>query len=92
MVALVGPSGAGKSTTTYMIPRLYDPTEGRILVDGSDIRDISLISLSANIGMVTQETYLFYDTIRANLLYAQPEATETQVMNAAKVCRIGHDA
>jgi ATP-binding cassette, subfamily B, bacterial len=90
LVALVGPSGAGKSTTTYMIPRLYDPTEGRILVDGIDIRNIALKSLAANIGMVTQETYLFYDTIRANLLYAHPEATEAEVIAAAKAANI-HD-
>jgi ATP-binding cassette subfamily B protein len=90
LVALVGPSGAGKSTTTYMIPRLYDPTEGRILVDGTDIREITLNSLAANIGMVTQETYLFYDTIRANLLYAQPEANEAQVIASARAANI-HD-
>jgi len=90
LVALVGPSGAGKSTTTYMIPRLYDPTEGRIKLDNQDIRDVTLNSLAANIGMVTQETYLFYDTIKANLLYAQPEATETQVVEAAKAANI-HD-
>ncbi|MFC1997223.1 ABC transporter ATP-binding protein [Chloroflexota bacterium] len=90
LVALVGPSGAGKSTTTYMIPRLYDPTEGRILVDGLDIRDVSLYSLAANIGMVTQETYLFYDTIQANLLYAQPDANKIQVITAAKAANI-HD-
>jgi ATP-binding cassette subfamily B protein len=90
LVALVGPSGAGKSTTTYMIPRLYDPTEGRILVDGSDIREFTLNSLAANIGMVTQETYLFYDTIKANLLYAQPEASQDQVIAAAKAANI-HD-
>ncbi len=90
LVALVGPSGAGKSTTTYMIPRLYDPTEGQILVDGLDIRDVTLNSLAANIGMVTQETYLFYDTIRANLLYARPDATDAQVVAAAKAANI-HD-
>jgi len=90
LVALVGPSGAGKSTTTYMIPRLYDPTQGLILVDGIDIRAVTLNSLAANIGMVTQETYLFYDTIRANLLYAQPEASESQVIAAAKAANI-HD-
>jgi ATP-binding cassette subfamily B protein len=73
-----------------MIPRLYDPTEGRILVDGIDIRNIALKSLAANIGMVTQETYLFYDTIRANLLYAHPEATEAEVIAAAKAANI-HD-
>jgi len=90
LVALVGPSGAGKSTTTYMIPRLYDPTEGHILLDGIDIRDVALKSLADNIGMVTQETYLFYDTIRANLLYAKPEATEAEVIAAAKAANI-HD-
>ncbi len=90
LVALVGPSGAGKSTTTYMIPRLYDPTEGRIQIDGLDIREVTLNSLAENIGMVTQETYLFYDTIRANLLYAQPEASEAQVVAAAKAANI-HD-
>ncbi|MGD8736632.1 MAG: ABC transporter ATP-binding protein [Anaerolineae bacterium] len=90
LVALVGPSGAGKTTTTYLIPRLYDPTEGRILIDGHDIKDLSLSSLAANIGMVTQETYLFYDTIRANLLYARPEATDAEVVAAAKAANI-HD-
>jgi ATP-binding cassette subfamily B protein len=90
LVALVGPSGAGKSTTTYMIPRLYDPSEGRILIDGHDIRDVTLDSLAANIGMVTQETYLFYETIRANLLYARPEATDAQLVTAAKAANI-HD-
>jgi len=88
LVALVGPSGAGKSTITYMIPRLYDPTEGRILIDKHDIRDLTLNSLADNIGMVTQETYLFYDTIRANLLYARPGASETQVITAAKAANI----
>jgi ATP-binding cassette subfamily B protein len=90
LVALVGPSGAGKTTTTYMIPRLYDPTDGRILIDGLDIKDVTLNSLASNIGMVTQETYLFYDTIRANLLYAQPEAKEAEMVAAAKAANI-HD-
>ena len=90
LVALVGPSGAGKSTTTYMIPRLYDPTEGTIRIDGIDIRELTLNSLATNIGMVTQETYLFYETIQANLLYAQPDANEAQVMQAAKAANI-HD-
>lgn len=90
LVALVGPSGAGKTTITYMIPRLYDPTEGRILLDGQDIRDIRLNDLSRNIGMVTQETYLFYDTIRANLLYANEEATNAQMVAAAQAANI-HD-
>ncbi len=88
LAALVGPSGAGKTTATYMIPRLYDPTEGRILLDGVDIKTVSLNSLADNIGMVTQETYLFYDTIRANLLYARPEATEAEMIAAAQTANI----
>ncbi|MCB8944175.1 MAG: ABC transporter ATP-binding protein [Ardenticatenaceae bacterium] len=90
LVALVGPSGAGKTTTTYMIPRLYDPTNGRILIDNHDITQVTLKSLADNIGMVTQETYLFYDTIRANLLYANPHATDEQVVAATKAANI-HD-
>ncbi|MBK9051840.1 MAG: ABC transporter ATP-binding protein [Chloroflexi bacterium] len=90
LVALVGPSGAGKTTITYMIPRLYDPTSGRILIDGHNIKDVTLASLSANIGMVTQETYLFYDTIRANLLYARESATHEEMIAAAKAANI-HD-
>jgi ATP-binding cassette subfamily B protein len=90
LVALVGPSGAGKTTTTYMIPRLYDPTDGRILIDNTDIRSVTLTSLADNIGMVTQETYLFFDTIRANLLYANPDASDAQMMAAAQAANI-HD-
>lgn len=90
LVALVGPSGAGKTTTTYMIPRLYDPTDGRILIDNQDIKNVTLNSLSDSIGMVTQETYLFYDTIRANLLYANPNASDEQMVAAAKAANI-HD-
>ena len=90
LVALVGPSGAGKSTTTYMIPRLYDPTEGMIRLDGENIRDLKLNSLAENIGMVTQETYLFYDTIGANLRYACPDATAEEVVAACKTANI-HD-
>ncbi len=88
LVALVGPSGAGKTTTTYMLPRLYDPTEGRILIDGRDIREVTLKSLAHNIGMVTQETYLFYDTIRANLLYANSQAGEADMIAAAQAANI----
>jgi len=90
LAALVGPSGAGKTTVTYLLPRLYDPTEGRVRIDGQDIKDLSLNSLAENIGMVTQETYLFYDTIRANLLYANPDASDTELVSAAKIANI-HD-
>ncbi|MBK7216192.1 MAG: ABC transporter ATP-binding protein [Candidatus Promineofilum sp.] len=90
LAALVGPSGAGKTTITYLIPRLYDPTGGRVLIDGRDLRSVTLNSLAENIGMVTQETYLFYDTIRANLLYARPDATEAQMIAAARAANI-HD-
>ncbi len=90
LVALVGPSGAGKTTLTYLIPRLYDPTEGRILIDGHDLRQVTLDSLSAQIGMVTQETYLFHDTIRTNLLYARLDATQADLEAAARAANI-HD-
>lgn len=88
LVALVGPSGAGKTTITYLIPRLYDPTDGRILVDGHDLRDVTQESLAGQIGMVTQETYLFHDTVRANLLYAKPDATDEEMQAAARAAHI----
>lgn len=88
LVALVGPSGAGKTTITYLLPRLYDVTVGRICVDGYDIRDLSLSTLAENIGMVTQETYLFYDTIRANLLYARPDASDADLVAATQAANI----
>ena len=90
LVALVGPSGAGKTTLTYLIPRLYDPTSGCILLDEHDIRDVTLASLTAQIGMVTQETYLFHDTIRTNLLYARPDATQEEIESASRAANI-HD-
>lgn len=90
LAALVGPSGAGKTTITYLIPRLYDPTEGRVLIDGYDVREVSLDSLTRQIGMVTQETYLFHDTIRANLLYAKLDATQDEIERAARAANI-HD-
>ena len=84
LVALVGPSGAGKTTLTYLIPRLYDPTAGRILIDGHDLRDVTLDSLATQIGMVTQETHLFHDTIRTNLLYARLHASQEDLEAAAR--------
>ncbi len=90
LVALVGPSGAGKTTLTYLIPRLYDPSEGRILLDGNDLRSVTLDSLSRQIGMVTQETYLFHDTIRTNLVYARLDATQAEIEAAARAANI-HD-
>lgn len=90
LAALVGPSGAGKTTITYLIPRLYDATEGRVLIDDYDVRDLSLDSLTRQIGMVTQETYLFHDTLRANLLYAKLDATQDEIERAARAANI-HD-
>ncbi|MGB1285971.1 MAG: ABC transporter ATP-binding protein [Aggregatilineales bacterium] len=90
LAALVGPSGAGKTTMTYMIPRLYDPTAGNITLDGHDLRDLSLTSLAEHIGMVTQETYLFHDTIRMNLLYANMNATQAEIERACIAANI-HD-
>jgi ATP-binding cassette subfamily B protein len=88
LVALVGPSGAGKTTLTYLIPRLYDPTLGRILISGHDLREVTLSSLSAQIGMVTQETHLFHDTIRTNLLYARLDATQGELEAACQAANI----
>jgi len=90
LVALVGPSGAGKTTLTYLIPRLYDPTGGRILLDGHDLRDVTIDSLALQIGMVTQENYLFHDTIRTNLVYAKTDATQAEIEAAARAANI-HD-
>jgi ATP-binding cassette subfamily B protein len=88
LVALVGPSGSGKTTTTYLLPRLYDPTKGAIYLDGVDLRDATQASVAAQIGMVTQETYLFHDTIRANLVYAKPDATQAEVEAACRAANI----
>jgi ATP-binding cassette subfamily B protein len=90
LVALVGPSGAGKTTLTYLIPRLYDPTSGCIRIDGHDLRDVTLDSLSEQIGMVTQETHLFHDTIRTNLLFARLDAAQSELEAAARAANIHH--
>ena len=90
LAALVGPSGAGKSTATYLVPRFYDPQAGRILIDNEDLRDVTQESLAAQMGMVTQETFLFHATIRENLLYARPGATVDDVVAACKAAFI-HD-
>ena len=90
LVALVGPSGSGKTTSTYLIPRLYDVDAGAVRIDGVDVRGITLESLGRVIGFVTQETYLFHDTILANLRYAKPDATMAEIEVAARAAAI-HD-
>ncbi len=90
LAAVVGASGAGKTTLSYLIPRLYDVTEGSVCLDGHDVRTLSLDSLSGAIGMVTQETYLFHATVRENLAYARPEASNEEVEAAARAAYI-HD-
>ena len=87
-VAIVGPSGSGKSTIVNLIPRLWDPTSGRVTFDGTDVRDLTLHSLRDEVGVVTQETYLFNGTIRQNLLYAKPEATEEEMIEACRKANI----
>lgn len=90
MVALVGPTGAGKTTLCNLVPRLYDVTAGAVRVDGHDVRDLTEESLHASIGMVTQDPHLFHDTIRANLRYARPEATDDDLVEACRAARV-HD-
>jgi len=88
MVALVGPSGAGKTTITHLVARLYDVTDGVVRVGGVDVRDLTLQSLEDVVGYVTQDAYMFHDTIRENLLYARPEATEDEVWHALEAAQI----
>ncbi|HSD89591.1 MAG TPA: ABC transporter ATP-binding protein [Kofleriaceae bacterium] len=87
-IALVGRSGAGKSTLAALVPRLYDATAGKVLIDGHDVRDVQLASLRAHVGMVTQETFLFHDTLLENLRYARPSATREEIEAAAKSAQI----
>jgi ATP-binding cassette subfamily B protein len=88
LVALVGPSGAGKTTLTALVARLYDPSAGSVRIGGLDLRDVTMESLRQRVGVVTQEAHLFHDTIRANLLYARPDATEAQVATALRAAQI----
>lgn len=88
LTALVGPSGAGKTTISYLLPRLYDVTDGRVLIDGVDVRQVDLVDLSGEVGVVTQETYLFHDTIAANLRYARPDAPLDELRAAAEAANI----
>lgn len=90
LVALVGPSGAGKTTLTYLIPRLYDADSGSVEIDGVDVKQVKLASLGQIVGVVTQETYLVHDTIRENLRYGNPDATQEEIEAAAKAAAI-HD-
>jgi ATP-binding cassette subfamily B protein len=90
LVALVGPSGAGKTSTTYLIPRLYDADTGSVELDGIDVRQIKLESIGHVVGFVTQETYLFHSSVKDNLLYARPLATEAELEAAARAAAI-HD-
>ncbi len=87
-VALVGPSGAGKSTIIGLVSRLYDVTSGAVRLDGHDVRDVTLASLSAAVGVVSQDPHLFHDTIRENLRYARPEATDAQIEAACRAAQI----
>lgn len=84
MVALVGPSGAGKTTLSNLVARFYDPQEGNVTIDGKDLRDVTLASVSSAVGLVLQETFLFHATLRENLLYGRPDATELELTKAVR--------
>ena len=88
LVALVGPSGAGKSTITALLARLYDPSTGTVRINGVDLREATLASVAQTVGMVTQEAHLFHDTIRANLTYAAPDATDDELVAALKAAQV----
>jgi len=88
LTALVGPSGAGKTTITNLVARLYDPDSGAVRIGGFDLRDVTLTSLHDAVGVVTQDAHLFHDTIRANLLYARPGATEQDLSEACEAAQI----
>lgn len=88
LIALVGPSGAGKSTITSLVTRFYDPTSGAVRIGGHDLREATLESVSSTVGMVTQEAHLFHDTLRANLAYAKPDATEEEMWAALEAAQV----
>ncbi|MGQ4443166.1 ABC transporter ATP-binding protein, partial [Streptomyces violaceoruber] len=88
LTALVGPSGAGKTTITHLVPRLYDPTHGTIRIGGHDIRTLTRRTLTNTVGVVTQDAHLFHDTLRANLTYAKPDATEDELVDACRTALI----
>jgi ATP-binding cassette subfamily B protein len=88
LVAIVGPSGAGKTTLTSLVTRLYDATEGTVRIDGNDVRDLTQQSLRRSVGVVSQDPHLFHETVRSNLLYARPEATEAELEAACRAARI----
>jgi ATP-binding cassette subfamily B protein len=88
--AIVGETGAGKTTLGYLVARLYEPQEGRVTIDGVDVRDATFDSLAATVGVVSQETYLFHASVRENLRFARPEATDEEIEAAAQTARI-HD-
>jgi ATP-binding cassette subfamily B protein len=90
LAAIVGPSGSGKTTLSYLVPRLYDVDRGRVLIDGRDVRELTQASVADVIGMVTQDTYLLHTTIRENLRYAKPDATQDEIEEAARAANI-HD-
>ena len=89
-LAILGPSGAGKTTISSLVPRLYDATAGSLKLNGIDVRHATMQSIRDVVGVVTQDPYLFHDTLRANLTYARPEATEEEVLASLAHAQLGH--
>jgi ATP-binding cassette subfamily B protein len=89
LVALVGPSGAGKSTITHLVSRLYDVSGGAVRIGGQDVRDVTLESLRAQVGVVSQDAHLFHDSIRVNMRYARPDATDEEILAALEAAQVG---
>jgi ATP-binding cassette subfamily B protein len=90
LAAIVGPSGSGKTTLSYLVPRLYDTTRGRVLIDGHNVRTLTQASVAEAVGMVTQDTFLLHASIADNLRYAKPNATQAELEQAARAANI-HD-